>query len=82
MKELKPNKKCYCGGPESCNICKKDKIKQKALKKKFRQNAKQTIKNTLHSLSIKENINYVPKPLPVKYSFIVFLADYKASRIK
>jgi len=44
MKTFVKRGKCYCGGPESCNLCRPDKIKKRANKKRVRSLIKNVLK--------------------------------------
>lgn len=45
LKYTKVKNKCYCGGPESCNLCRPDAKDKKKQKRSLRKQLKTKLKN-------------------------------------
>ena len=46
MKEYSKKGLCYCGGPESCDVCRPTKESKKSVRKRTRQKAKKEIRES------------------------------------
>lgn len=44
MKTYRPKQKCYCGSPESCNVCRPNKKDKQQWKRKIRSKLKRMLK--------------------------------------